>query len=40
MIRDMARDQMALLVAGWANLTPAEIPSSSTARGQKRESRR
>lgn len=40
MIRDMARDQMALLVAGWANLTPAEIPSSAGARGPRRESRR
>jgi AcrR family transcriptional regulator len=39
MIRDIARDQMALLVAGWANLTPAAIPSTF-APNTKRKSRR
>jgi AcrR family transcriptional regulator len=39
MIRDMAREQMALLIAGWANATPAKVPSS-TVRGARRKNRR
>jgi len=39
MIRDMAREQMALLIAGWANVTRAKGPSS-TVRGARRKNRR
>jgi hypothetical protein len=39
MIRDIARGQMALLIADWANVTPAKVPSS-TGRGARRKSRR
>jgi AcrR family transcriptional regulator len=39
LIRDMAREQMALLVAGWKNLSPAALPSSA-AHSARRKSHR